>query len=119
MVPESPWIWPILRRQLLDASGRSTLAALRLAAALVAEAIRMNRVQTSFVDVDWDEVANVMSADDCERFVDFHNRGIERRRAFLVTKVANNKTPAARVPAVVELTIEDDGPMVSASVDML
>lgn len=120
MTPESPWIWPILRRQLFDMVGRTTLAALRLAAALVAEAIQMGRVQLSlFVDANWEEVRELMSADDCERFVGFHSRGIERRRALLTVNVANNKIPAARELAVIELIVGDDGPVVSAAFDLL
>lgn len=118
MAPDSPWIWPVLRRHLFEAKGRLALASLRLSAALVVEAIRMNRVQTSFVDVDWEEVERVMSADDCERFVDFHGRRAKNGHALIVADIANNQSPPRRGPAVIGLVIHDKGPFVSASVDL-
>jgi hypothetical protein len=62
MEPQTLWIWSVLERQLLVSTRQPTLAALRLSAGLIAEAINLGRVQTSFVDVDWDEVARLAAA---------------------------------------------------------
>jgi hypothetical protein len=117
MEPQTSWIWPVLERQLHTSTRQPTLAALRLSAGLIAEAISLDRVQTSFVDVDWDEVARLAAEKDCERFLEFHPRGIEKRTAFVVVPKVTLTDGTRRGPAVVQLTLEPDGPMVSAAVD--
>lgn len=114
MEPDTTWVWRVLRRQLLENTGKLTLAALRLAAALIVEAIRMGRVQTSIMDVDWADVERVMGADDCERFVAFHERGIQRGVAMVTANVSTLASSHGR--AFIELMIEDDGPAVTANV---
>lgn len=117
MEPQTSWIWPILERQLLTSTRRPTLAALRLCAGLIAEAISLGRVQTSFVDVDWNEVARFAAEKDCERFLEFHPRGIESRTAFVMVPRVMLADGARQGPAVIQLNLEPDGPMVRAEVD--
>lgn len=117
MEPRTSWIWPVLERQLLASTRQPTLAALRLSAGLIAEAISLGRVQTSFVDVDWDEVAHFAAEKDCERFLEFHPRGIEKRTAFIVVPKVTITEGTRRGPALLQLTIDSDGPTVSAAVD--
>lgn len=117
MEPQTSWIWPVLERQLLASTRHPSLAALRLSAGLIAEAISLGRVQTSFVDVDWDEVARLSAEKDCERFLEFHPRGIQARTAFVMVPKVTLSDGTRQRPAVVQLTLEPDGPMVSAAVD--
>lgn len=114
MVPGTSWIWPVLRSQLLDQAGKPTLGARRLSAALVAEAVKMGRTSSSAEKVDWDEIATVMGAADCERYVEFYKDGIERDRTLLLADGAGKSDDHGPWPVVVELIIKADGPFVSA-----
>lgn len=118
MQPGSPWVWPVLRRQLLEMPGRPSLAALRLTSAVIAEAIRLGRVQTAFADVEWDEVRRLTSAKDCERFVEFHPRRIARKKAAVVIPEVAQSGDGSLTRAIITLEIDDDGPIVSASIDL-
>lgn len=118
MEPQTSWIWPVLERQLLASTRQPSLAALRLSAGLIAEAISLGRVQASSVDVDWDEVAGLAAEKDCERFLEFHPRGIERRTAYVVVPKVTITDGTRQGSAVVQLTLEPEGPMVSAAVDL-
>lgn len=119
MEPQTDWVWPILERQLLATKRNPSLAALRLCAGLVVEAIRLGRVQTSFVDVDWNEVTSLAGEKDCERFLHFHPRGIEKRTAFVVIPKVKLTDGTRRRPGILKLTLEPEGPIVSAAVDFV
>jgi hypothetical protein len=111
MRPGSTWIWPILRRQLFVRSRNPTLAALRLAAAIAGEAIRLGRVEVVSPLGSLDALLRTLEADDCERFVDFLSDGITRREAFLRVRGNVDDDAADTIPdAVLRVGIEDDGP---------
>ncbi len=111
MEPGTMWVWPILRRQLLNSGSKPTLASLRLCAALVLEAIRRGRAQSPIIETPWDLVAETLESDDCERFVDFIESGFKRHRAVLRVRYRDKGSHTLNQEAFIELQIEDEGPV--------
>jgi hypothetical protein len=107
MIPETAWIWLVLRRQLLESIARPTLAALRLSTALIVEAIQANRIEPE--EADWEEIHSILAGLDSERFVDFIDNGIGNGHALLRTSIKDPRTPGNH-SQLIELRIEDDGP---------
>lgn len=111
MRPGTTWLWPILRRQLMIPTARPSLAALRLACAIAAEAIRLGRWQLLSEGWSVDRILATLSARDCERFVDFAPDSITRRDALLYMRLPQGADSATDRPdPVLRLAIEDEGP---------
>lgn len=111
MRPGTSWLWPIIRRQLIAPSRHPTLAALRLAAAVAAEAIRLERVEIISSSTSMDALVRSLEAPDCERFLDFLPDGITRREVLMKFRVrVEEETMDVTADAILRLAIEDDGP---------
>lgn len=111
MRPGTSWLWPILRRQLMAPAARPSLAALRLASSIAAEAIRLDRCQ--FLSEGWslDRILATLDARDCERFVDFAPDGITRHDVLLHMRLPQSADMADDRPdPILRLAIEDEGP---------
>lgn len=109
MEPATQWMWPVLRRQLLESSARPTLAALRLTTALIVEAIRMNRIEPE--EGAWQEIHTMFAGPDSERFVDFIDNGLGSAHALLRTSVKDALALGDRRQLLLQLRIDDDGPV--------
>jgi len=114
MEPGTPWVWKVLHRQLFEPAVRSSQGALRLCAALIVEAIRLQRVQQAHSKIDWGHVHELLGSPDCERFVRFIERRSPRGRATVVVQTAEKFGSGHRQIAI-ELFIEDDGPVVQGA----
>jgi len=116
MRPEAQWIWSVLRRQLSGRSTRASLAALRLSASLAAEAILMGRVNPSS---DWreapDRLLSFLQADDCERFVDFMPGSSVYDQEIRMRVRMRDSAEVQSSEAEMNLRIEDEGPILSLS----
>jgi len=111
MRPGTPWIWPVLRRQLMIPSARPMLAALRLAAAIAAEAIRLDRYELLSEGWSMGRILSALEAKDCERFLDFAPNGITRREILLHLRLPQSEEAADDRPdPILRLRIDDDGP---------
>ncbi|HSX56479.1 MAG TPA: hypothetical protein VLG14_14335 [Sphingomonas sp.] len=110
MVPGTNWIWHILHKQLFAGAARPSLAALRLSAALVVEAIRAGRAYPK--DFDWNEIEAAFSEGDVERLVDFHHKGIDGGRIMLRTSLEDPQAPQGRREVLITLGIDADGSFV-------
>ncbi|MEP9358762.1 hypothetical protein [Sphingomonas sp. KR3-1] len=111
MVPGTGWIWPVLRRHLLERAARPTLAALRLSAALVVEAIHTGRAYPH--DFSWGEIEATFGEQDPERFVDFFGAGIQGGQALLRASIKDSQAPNGRRQVLLELGIDEEGPFVA------
>jgi hypothetical protein len=112
MQPDTQWIWSVLRRQLGTRTTKS-LAALRLAASLAAEAIKMKRIEYSAARRGaLDELVSILEADDCERFVNFMTRPSGRAEGFFMRIHVRSLAQDLPVDPELILRIEDDGPIV-------
>lgn len=111
MRPGTNWLWPIIRRQLIAPSRHPTLAALRLAASVAAEAIRLERVEIITSPPSMETLIRSLEAPDCERFLDFLPDGITRREVLMKFRIrVDEEAMDTTADAVLRLTIEDDGP---------
>jgi hypothetical protein len=112
MTPDTPWVWAVVRRQLLEGNPRPTQAALRFSAVLVAEAIRQGRIiDPSTADADWKQIHELLVGADCERFVHFVNEKPARARMSL--SIQSGTMPRE---IVIDLYIEGDGPTIQATI---
>jgi hypothetical protein len=113
MPPDAQWIWPVLRRQLDVRSARASLAALRLAASLAAEAIHMGRTEYfSSRRGALDQLVSLLEADDCERFVSSMPTKSSRNQGFHMQMRVRGLTKDLPVEPELGLRIEDEGPTV-------
>jgi hypothetical protein len=115
MEPEAPWVWRIVNRQLFEISAAPSQAALRMCATLIVEAVRLGNVNYGVLDVDWQEIAKLLAGPDCERFISFDRNPLAKRVARVIVQVAEEDGWNKRV--VIELAIEDRGPVVSGTPD--
>ncbi|GGO94162.1 hypothetical protein [Stakelama pacifica] len=112
--PGTLWVWKVLSRQLFEAAARPSQGALRLCASLIVEAVRQRRIQRSLSDIDWNHIQDLLTSSDCERFIRFVDRRTPRRTATLVIQIAD-KSGSDNQQIAVDLTIEDDGPVVQGT----
>lgn len=111
MQPGTSWLWPIIRRQLITPSRHPTLAALRLAASISAEAIRLDRVEIISPPPSIETLVRSLESPDCERFLDFLPDGITRREVLMKFRIrVDEDAMDATADAILRLAIADDGP---------
>ena len=111
MRPGTSWLWPVIRRQLIAPSRHPTLAALRLAASVAAEAIRLERVEIISSPPSMETLIRSLESPDCERFLDFLPDGITRREVLMKFRVrVDEETMDTTADAILRLAIENDGP---------
>lgn len=111
MRPGTSWLWPIIRRQLIAPSRHPSLAALRLAASVAAEAIRLERVEIISSPPSMETLIRSLESPDCERFLDFLPDGITRREVLMKFRVrVDEETMDTTADAILRLAIENDGP---------
>lgn len=112
MEPGTDWVWPIVQRQLFEKGGMPSQAALRMCAALVAEAIRLGNIAKTQLKPDWKLIAQLLRGPDCERFVMFESRTLSRTGAMLVVQ-ARHDDDDVRGRVVLHIGIEEKGPVVT------
>lgn len=111
MVPGTMWVWPILRKQLFDKRPHVSQSMLRLTAALVVEAIRMDRFDAT-PHIGWGWISNCLSSADCERFIAFVEQRGPKNPVILEIRTQHSDDGAANSVRVA-FSILDDGPQVS------
>lgn len=111
MEPGTDWVWPIVRRQLFEKNMGWSYPALRLCAALIVEAIRMNNIADGHHGVDWNMIAHLLEGPDCERFISFESKRLSRTGATLIVQA--DGVSKDRWDVIIHLWIEKEGPVIS------
>lgn len=110
MVPETKWVWPILRRQLRGKLNRRSDTAAKLLAAIAAEALAAGRYQDSIVKFDPDHALRLLLAPDCLEQVRLASDELTETGAQLVLGGMKGE-----FEPYLKIHIHDDGPFVEVT----